>query len=100
MTQLQKLGTRGTGVYNQDGLLSVRYHSTEIVRVDPNGRITLNHGGWMTATTKTRMNQASRQYDLGFSVWQKDFVWYIDIDSHTLDFDQAVKVIREEEVSK
>ena len=56
--------------------------------------ITLNSGGYRTATTKRRMNEVSEEYDLGFKVYQKNVDWYIDItqklrgkwQSCTLDF--------------
>jgi len=38
---------------------------------------TLNSGGWNTATTKLRMNQAAAQFSLGFHVRQRDGTWYV-----------------------
>ena len=60
----------------------------------PEGRIVLNTGGYFTATTKTRMNQASRQFNLGFLVFQEDFKWYVDVDGHTLEFNNRELCIR------
>ena len=77
MAQQYKLGKTATTVSKKDGVLRVTYHNTVIVEVAANGDITLDHGGWMTQTTKTRMNQASSQFDLGFQVYQKDFKWYV-----------------------
>ena len=56
--------------------------------------ITLNSGGYRTATTKRRMNEVSKEDDLGFKVYQKNGDWYVDItqkprgkwQSDTLDF--------------
>lgn len=40
--------------------------------------IYLNNGGWMTATTKLRMNQFAAEFcDNAFSVYQKDREWYV-----------------------
>jgi hypothetical protein len=40
-----------------------------------------------TATTKLRMNQASNQFNLGFSVYQKDYRWYVVIpQGETVEF--------------
>lgn len=58
------------------GTIRVTYHSTDVVRVTPK-TITLNTGGHFTNTTKTRMNQASRQYGLGYSVYQKNYDWFV-----------------------
>jgi hypothetical protein len=49
--------------------------------------VILNTDGWKTPTTKTRMNQASAQYGLGYHVYQKAGQWYIQLDNGTvLDF--------------
>lgn len=72
----RKGNTRGL---RDKGSLSVRYHSTEIVNVR-DGSITLRSGGWESVTTKQRMNQAAREFDLGFAVFQADYRWYVMID--------------------
>ena len=59
-------------------MTSVVYHNTAVVQFN-NDKIILNSGGWDTRTTKTRMNQASNQYGLRFSVYQVDFAWYVSI---------------------
>ena len=71
------IGTHKTTQRIKDDMLSVVYHNTEVVKVRNNRYITLNNGGYYTATTKRRMNQASQQYNLGFSVYQSDFTWYV-----------------------
>ena len=38
----------------------------------------LNTGGWFTNTTKTRMQQVSHQFNLGYNVFQKDGSWFVD----------------------
>ena len=42
------------------------------------GEVTLNTGGWLTPTTKVRMNQTANAYGLGFNVYQKDFNWFVE----------------------
>lgn len=55
-----------------------RYHNTTVVEHDTRRHIvTLRNGGYRTVTTKLRMNQASYQYDLGFTVHQKNFEWFV-----------------------
>ncbi len=98
MTQLQEVRGRATSIVSQiqDGVnwTAVRYHSTDVVRWSDKGKIILNHGGYMTYTTKARMNQASNQFKLGFDVFQKDFEWFVGIDGHIIDFDRNPLVIR------
>lgn len=80
MAQTHKLGTRHTTVTRKpNGELRVTYHSTDVVIVRSLGAITLDTGGWRTATTKTRMNQASNQFGLGFQVHQDEFAWFVTI---------------------
>lgn len=55
---------------------AVRYHNTDVVTYNAE-KITLRTGGWKTVTTKLRMNQASRQFDLGYGVSQRKGVWYV-----------------------
>jgi len=94
MGQTQTVGRVSTTISRRDDILRVTYHNTDVVTVYPNGRIDLDHNGWTTATTKTRMNQASNQFGLGFVVFQKDYTWYVDIDGHTIEFDHTPLTIR------
>ncbi len=95
MPQLTKLGTRGTSVkWDSDGSFSVVYHYTPVVTVKANGTIILDHGGWRSYTTKVRMNQASNQFGLGFSVYQKDFDWFVQVNGETIPFDGRELTIR------
>jgi len=98
MASQQKIGKVATSVKRDaDGTLRVTYHHTHVVTVDSNGRITLDHGGWMSATTKTRMNQASNQLSLGYVVYQKKRKWFVAIDGSELPFDHTPMVVREGE---
>ena len=85
MTQLATIGRHATSVTHEDGATVVRYHWTDVVIVK--GRtVTLKANGYQTATTKVRMNQAARQFGLNYTVFQKDFGWYVDTPGGTLDF--------------
>jgi hypothetical protein len=70
MANQHKVGTTATAVQQQGGIIRVIYHSTAVVEKTPEG-VRLDSGGWRTATTKTRMNQASNQFGLGFQVYAK-----------------------------
>ena len=85
MAQMQTVGTHKTNIVILEGLTSVVYHNTAVVQFNDK-EIILNSGGWETATTKTRMNQASRQYSLGFDVYQVDFSWYVNYKGETIPF--------------
>lgn len=95
---MQQVGSTATKILqqvDQDGhWTAVRYHWTDVVRWNTNGKIILNHGGYMSATIKTRMNQASNQFGLGFTVWQKNYEWFVDVDGKTIPFETRELVIR------
>jgi hypothetical protein len=87
MSQLQTIGKHATSVLCTNGLISVIYHSTLVVEADKNkGTIKLDSGGWLTVTTKARMNQASNQFDLHYSVYQRKGVWYVKWQGKELSF--------------
>lgn len=87
MSQQYQVGKVATSVVTEDEVTKVTYHSTPVVKFSQN-EIVLNHGGWKTATTKTRMNQAANQFELGYSVFQKDFEWFIDYQDKIIPFDK------------
>lgn len=39
-----------------EGDIAVRLHATDVVTFHPDGTVTLNSGGWLTVTTKARIN--------------------------------------------
>ncbi len=86
MTQQQRVGKTATKIrVNEQGETEIVYHSTAVV-VFNDEKITLNDGGWSTPTTKTRMNQVSNQYKLGYRVYSKDWLWYVDYCGKTIPF--------------
>lgn len=96
MAQQHQVGRTATTISTEDGETRVTYHSTAVVKFTAK-RVTLNSGGWMTATTKTRMNQASRQFGLGYSVFQKMYVWYVRLpDGSGVPFEDGMTFKRPE----
>lgn len=65
-----------TSIRHEGAETRVRYHQTDVVAFDAD-TVTLNSGGWHTATTKLRMNQAAEQFNLGYSVYQKKHQWFV-----------------------
>lgn len=76
MGQTQRLGTTATSVRHDKAWTIVRYHDTDVVSFDAE-TIVLRTGGWKTATTKARMNQAANQFGLRYQVYQAKGQWYI-----------------------
>ncbi len=80
------IGTHKTNVRESgSGNIVVQYHATNVVEVE-NGIVRLNSGGWHTATTKKRMNQASQEFNLGFAVYQKQREWFVEFGGETLEY--------------
>lgn len=79
-TTVRRLGTK-------DGdIMIVKCHQTDIMSFGVD-EITLNSGGWRTRFTKDCMNRASDRFGLGYAVFQKDLIWYVDLpDGETVDF--------------
>lgn len=76
MVQTKEVRGVATSIRVEDGWTIVRYHSTDVVRFNQS-TIILDTGGWNTATTQTRMNQASNQFELGYRVYRKQFTLYV-----------------------
>lgn len=85
MAQTRQVRGVATNIYTSNGRTQVFYHGTCVVEFD-SMRITLRTGGWRSATTKTRMNQAANQFDLGYHVYQKDHDWYVSRENTVLEF--------------
>ena len=96
MSQQDTVGTHRTTIITVGGSTNIIYHNTAVVSFNQI-HIILNSGGWRTVTTKTRMNQASHQFDLGYSVYQRDYEWFVDFnDSIKLPFKDGMVLKREE----
>ena len=78
--------------------LLVTYHNTVVVMLVDDRYVTLDNGGYYTATSKRRMNQASLQYSLGFGVYQSDFVWYVQIGETIEPYYNGIVIDIEEEL--
>lgn len=85
MARMDKVGTHKTTVRVTGPVTTVRYHQTDVVAFDAD-RIILCTGGWKTPTTKLRMNQASREYSLGYGVYQKKGSWCVAYRGNEIPF--------------
>ena len=90
------IGTHKTTITNQITptycVTKICYHNTIVCEFD-NKKINLNTGGWFTSTTIKRMNQASKQFNLGFKVFQKDYSWYVQYNNKIYSFEQNKLVL-------
>lgn len=85
MATMKKIGNHATNIRHENGKTILRYHSTDVVAVSGHN-VTLDSGGWRSATTKTRMNQAANQWGLDFHVFQKNGEWFVMTEQATFPF--------------
>jgi hypothetical protein len=76
--------------------MSFFYHNTAVVSAMRDGSLKLDSGGWLTATTKLAMNQASNEFGYGFSVSQRKGDWYVNWQGKELPFTDGM-VLSEEQ---
>lgn len=76
MSRQNTIGTHKTLIRHEGQTTHIRYHQTDVVSFTDT-EIILRTGGWNTVTTKTRMNQAARQFNLGYGVSQQKGQWYV-----------------------
>jgi hypothetical protein len=95
MSQQRRIGKTATTVHVNpaNGMTEIWYHQTCVVKFDDK-KIILNSGGWRTATTKTRMNQAANQFNLGFYVEQHNGSWNVHFNDKVLDFQDGMTIKR------
>ena len=68
----RKVGNNTWATLNSDGSVSFRLHQTDVVVVHPDGSKRLDSGGWMTRTTKDRINQFT-----SVGLRQKNHKWFL-----------------------
>ena len=91
MTQQNKIGKVATTIStrtNDNGTqeTTVRYHATDVFNLIKDTRtgdatLTLKTGGWFTATTKTRINQACAVFGVPLRVFQERGYWFVRYDN-------------------
>jgi hypothetical protein len=87
LPQQQRVSGVATSVYVDpaDGMTKVIYHGTPVVSFDAQ-KIVLNTGGYVTATTATRMNQAANQFNLGYYVSRRGGTMYAKVQGQDVPF--------------
>jgi hypothetical protein len=81
-----------TRIVNNGSTVSIRYHYTDIVKVNRDEMtIELNSNGWETVTTKAKMNLFLA--NVGCSIFQQKFQWYLrDASGATHEYHDGMKL--------
>jgi len=73
-----------------DDTVAIKYHSTNILKINSNNVVTISTGGWETITTKDRLNQFLSCR--GFGIFQKKGTWYIRGNDKTFEYEDGIKI--------
>lgn len=79
-------GFTGNEVATVHGQFGCKYHNTHVVLDLTHGRFELNSGGHQTVTTKRRINQWAAHYGYDFSVYQRDYRWYVEVNGRVYQY--------------
>lgn len=86
MAQTQTFKGTARAQLTVNGACHYVYHRTAVVIVNSDRTIRLDSGRWRTVTTRTAMNQASNQDELGFRVFQRAGDWFVTWQGRDLPF--------------
>lgn len=71
----------------------IYYQASPIVSIYNDGKLILNSCGWLSQTTKKRINQLT---PTNFQVYQQDFIWYCtDASGDTKEFYEGILINKE-----
>ena len=72
-----------------DDNVYIRFHTTDILKFDGDGNVTLNSGGWRTRATKARLNE----FQSVVYIYQEDYTWYIRLrNGKVVEFYDGMKI--------
>mgnify|MGYP003297860531 CR=1 FL=1 len=79
---------------------SVFLHGHNIATVDHATKsVKLSSCGWETVTTKSRLNAILQEVKTGFSIFQKNFDWFLNGQGKTVDFFDGMILLDSGEVA-
>lgn len=78
----------------KNGVTQIKYYSTIIMEVFPDGRVTIRDGGWSTPSTKRRINYFLEEFGVQGKVFQKDFDWYFYRHGKEVPFNGEITFIK------
>jgi hypothetical protein len=71
--QSRKLGNN-TYAHRDGAAICIRLHATDILTFYPNGSLQVATGGWLTITTKKRINEF---LPAGMYIFSRDCAWWV-----------------------
>ena len=93
---IKKLGNNTFEIAYPSQVKAIRYHHTDVITYQVNGDIILDSGGWLTPTTKERMNS---HLPAQWRINQINKVWYLANNSHSYTFKDGITIHQDGTVS-
>lgn len=72
----RKVGNNTYAEILHDNSVGITLHNTCVVRIYEDGTYKLSNGGWLTSTTKDRINQYSP-----VRVYQRKYEWFVKLNN-------------------
>jgi hypothetical protein len=88
-----KITKNNTKIETKNDRVIVKLHKTNIVAFNRDV-ICLNTGGYNTVTTRKRMNEVSKAYDLGYKVFQQEGKLYVNDGKEDIRFFEYCEIER------
>jgi hypothetical protein len=86
----KKLGNNTIVHKIDEGTVAIKYHNTNILKINQENVVTISTGGWETTTTKDRLNQFLGCR--GFGIFQKKGIWYIRGNDETVEYEDGMRI--------
>jgi hypothetical protein len=87
------IGPTGTRIYSDGRYTTVRFRDTDVVRIAYTD-VRLDSGGSRDVVMRARLNQASRQFELGYHVMVKEGVWVVQTSRDVYRFVDGMHLLR------
>jgi hypothetical protein len=87
------IGPPNTQIYSDGHHLVIRYRGTDLVKINYQ-EITLTSGGSRSPLVQARLNQSSRQFDLGYHVTAEGGVWMVQVGRDSHEFRDNMRIYR------
>lgn len=72
----------------EGGCVYIRLHNTDIITLNTLDQIILDSGGWLTVTTKDRMNRFNE--GMGYCVFSEQGIWYVSFNAKDYYFENGM----------
>jgi len=87
--EVKRLDNNTFEVTYPNGNKAIRYHHTDIITYHPNGNIIINVNGWLTSTTKERLNNYLPSQ---WRINQINKIWYLANNSHSYAYKDGITI--------